>query len=247
MGKARRNVLVAGVDPPFAARLAPLLGRSSFDVDSLANARSAADLIRVIAFDVLILGYPTVGLSMTGLMDLVRAEGSPCRSSAVLLLAPRERLSEVGRFHAPALTRVVPLDASDDRLQEELAALLRVAPRHSVRITVRLQVQLADGQAEVLTQTENVSANGLLVRATRVFPIGSSVRFELFLPDHSAPVTGRGVVVRHAAGLGQRVTGLGIELVDLPAREYTRLKHFLERQQVSAGGAPPLAAWAKEE
>jgi DNA-binding response OmpR family regulator len=246
MANAPRNVLVAGVDPAFAARLAPLLGRSSFDVDYVGNARSARDLVRVVAFDVLVLGCPAVGRSMTDLVDLIRAEDSPCRTSAVLLLAPRDRLPEVEPLLAAGLTRALPQDASDTELQEVFAALLRVAPRHSVRITARLQVQLGDDRAEVLTQTENVSANGLLVRATRVFPVGSPVRFELFLRGNSAPVTGRGVVVRHALGSGQRVTGLGIELVELSPGGDTRLRGFLEEQQARAGGGPPLAAWVKD-
>ncbi len=230
MEKPIRNVLVAGVQASLAERFEPLLRRSNFDVDHVPNARSAVDLVRMIGFDVLVFGYPPVGPSLEELLGLIRAQDSPCRRSAVLLLAPRGRLAEVDSFVGQGHTRSLAADASDHELQSAVASLLRVAPRLAVRVTVRLQVQLADGQTEVLSQTENVSTTGLLVRARQTYPMETPVQFELFLPNDSLPVSGCGLVVRHATDRAKRVTGLGIKFTELLAGGDARLNAFLDRQ-----------------
>lgn len=230
MDRPIRNVLLAGVPKALAERFEPLLRRPDFDVDHVPNARSAVDLVRLIGFDVLVLGYPTIGPPVEELLDLIRAEGSPCRRSAVLLLVPGGRLAEVEPFLGHGNTRAVATDASDRELQNVVASLLRVAPRLAVRVTVRLQVQLADGRTELLSQTENVSATGLLVRTRRPYPVETPVRFELYLPNEPAPVSGGGLVVRHATDRARRVTGLGIKFTGFARGGEVRLKAFLDRQ-----------------
>jgi hypothetical protein len=208
-----------------------LLRRSNFDVDHVPNARSAVDLVRLIGFDVLVLGYPPVGPTLDELLDLVRAKDSPCRRSAVLILAPRDRLTEVEPSLGRGYTRALATDAPDAELQKVVASLLRVSPRLAVRVTVRLQVQLADGQTELMSQTENVSSSGLLVRARRSYPVETAVQFELYLPGESVPVSGRGMVVRQATDRGGRVTGLGVKFAELFASGEPRLNAFLDRHR----------------
>jgi len=221
---------VAGVPASLAERFEPLLRRSNFDVDHVPNARSALDLVRVIGFDVLVFGYPLVGPPLGELLDVVRARDSPCHRSAVLLLVPPSRLSEVEPVLGRGYTRSLATDASDHELQGAVASLLRVAPRLAVRITVRLHVQLADGHSELLSQTENVSATGLLVRTRRGYPVETPLRFDLYLPNEPQAVSGRGLVVRHATDRARRVTGLGIRFTELDAGGESRLKTFLDRQ-----------------
>lgn len=230
MERPIRNVLVAGVHASLADRFEPLLRRSNFDVDHVPNARSAVDLVRMIGFDVLVFGYPTVGPPLEELLGLIRAQDSPCRRSAVLLLVPRSRLAEVEPFLGRGHTRSLAADASDHELQTAVASLLRVAPRLAVRVTVRLHVQLADGETELLSQTENVSATGLLVRTRRAYPVETALQFDLYIPNESTPVSGRGLVVRHASDRSRRVTGLGVKFTELEAGGRLRLEAFLDRQ-----------------
>ncbi len=230
VSKPIRTVLVAGVDGAVAERFEAALRGANFDVDHVPNARAAVDLIRMIGFDVLVLGYPPTGPSMDELMDLIRGASSPCLKSAVLLVAPAGRLAEVEAYSRRGCTRLVPADLGDAELQHEVGALLRVSPRRAVRVTVRLQVQLADGRTELMSQTENVSATGFLVRTTRPHPVETPVRFELYLPADPAPVSGRGVVVRHATDRADRVTGLGVKFTAFLPGSDIRLQDFLARQ-----------------
>jgi hypothetical protein len=148
----------------------------------------------------------------------------------VLLLAPPSRLSEIEPELGRGFTRSLAADASEEELQGVVASLLRVAPRLAIRVTVRLRVQLEDGQAELLSQTENVSATGALVRARRTYPVETPLRFEIYLPNEPQPVGGRGLVVRHATDRARRVTGLGIKFTELEAGGEARLRAFLDRR-----------------
>jgi uncharacterized protein (TIGR02266 family) len=228
MDRPIRNVLVAGLEPVFYRRLEPVLRRSNFDVDRVPYARTALDLIQDISFDVLVFGHPLAGADLEDVLDAVNSEGSPCRSSAILLLTTAERLPALAAHCEGDRVRALCLDASEDELQSEVSSLLRVAPRLSVRITIRLAVQLADGSTELLSQTENVSLGGMLVRTPRPYPVDAEVAFELFLPGRSAPVTGEGRVVRHAADERGRLSGLGVRFVRFDDDGRHRLQSFLD-------------------
>jgi len=226
MDRSIRNVLVAGVESVFFRRFEPLLRRSKFDVDRVPYARTALDLIADISFDVLVFGYPPAGSNMEEVLTAVRRKGSPCQRSAVLLLASENRLAEAQQLCHGDRCRVLSVNASELELQGEVSALLRVAPRLSLRITIRLAVQVADGSTELLSQTENVSLGGMLVRTPRPYPVDAKVRFELFLPNGSAPVLGSGEVVRHATDGRGHITGLGVKFVSFDAG-VERMQSFL--------------------
>jgi CheY-like chemotaxis protein len=114
-----------------------------------------------------------------------------------------------------------------DRLR--LARLLRVTQgaidqerRRFQRVPVRTKVRLKAAGAETDGETIDLSMNGTLVSASRVFPTGSIVEVALFLGASPKPVTGRGSVVR-VVGLDR----MGIQLDGLSLNENQRLQEYL--------------------
>ena len=80
------------------------------------------------------------------------------------------------------------------------------------------------GDVEVDASTIDLSLNGALLRARRVFPPGSAIKVSLFLGQNS-PVIGDGSVMR-TVGENQ----MGIQLDGLPLQESSRLQDFLLQQ-----------------
>ena len=71
-------------------------------------------------------------------------------------------------------------------------------------------------------ETVDVSMDGLLVKAPRAIPVGSSVNIRLHLSADLKPVIGAGCVVRLT-----RMNHMGIHLGRLALEESQRLQEFL--------------------
>ncbi len=228
MEKAIRNVLVVGVEPDFHRRFEPLLKRRHFDVDRVAEAGCALALVQAVAIDVLVLRYPLGNPSVEDLLHNIRSAESPCRRSAVLVLASPGDFHKAEKLADGQRTHILPIDADHETLQETIALLLRMAPRLSVRITIRLEALLGNGSTMVLTQTENVSNGGMLVRVRKPQPVDAKLRFELLLPEDSVPVKGIGEVVRHTKDWRGDISGVGIKYTTFENSGDQRLTEFLQ-------------------
>ena len=90
------------------------------------------------------------------------------------------------------------------------------------RVSWRSRVCLRNGLLEIEGETLDVSMEGLLVRAPRTFPVGSSLDVSLHLSRGMQPIVGAGSVVRLAAG-----NQMGIHLGRLPFAESQRLQELL--------------------
>ena len=88
-------------------------------------------------------------------------------------------------------------------------------------MAVRAKVKLQCGAQELEGKTVNPSLTGVLVRAHRIFPIGSPVRISLNFPQQTRPILGIGSVLR--VGENQ----MGIQLNKLTMQESERLQEFL--------------------
>jgi PilZ domain len=96
------------------------------------------------------------------------------------------------------------------------------AIEHERRRTLRSRVKLRMGEQEIDGETVDVSMEGVLVKAARAVPIGSSVDVSLHLSTGMKPVEGAGCVVRLTAA-NQK----GIHLARLIPEESQRLQEFL--------------------
>jgi DNA-binding response OmpR family regulator len=228
MGDSIRNVLAVAVPDEQYEALAPLMRRESFAVDRVPSMAGARTLIQAVAFDVLVVGFPLPGDTIGSLLDLIRAEGCPCRRSALLVLTPPERLHEVEALLDRGYGQALSTAASKAELKRAVSALLRVAPRLSVRLSIRIQVELEDGTTQTLCQTENVSSSGMLVRSHRLHPIDARVSFELFLPGDKTAIRGSGVIVRHTASGEVGDDGFAVRFGTFKRDGAERLEAFIE-------------------
>jgi CheY-like chemotaxis protein len=223
----RRSVLAVNVDQDLYDKVSPLLNRTEFEVDRFPRASAALDLVSRVPVDVLLVGYPLPDVSTQSFLDSIRAEGAPCRQSPLLLLAHRDQLAEARRFLGRGVNRVVAVEESAEQLQREVSELLAVAPRSSLRLMVRMVVNIGDGASLELAQSENLSETGMLVRTGEVYPIGSRLNFEFHLGGNHLPIRGAGEVVRHTTPDREQVRGMGIRFVSFERDGLPRLQRYL--------------------
>jgi uncharacterized protein (TIGR02266 family) len=224
---ARRSVLVVNADEELFAKIAPLLNREALEVDRFPRAGAALDLVTQVPVDVLIVGYPLPDVGTQELLDVVRRPESPCRRSPLLLLAHRDELEEAKRFIGRGANEAIAVEESAELLQAAVSRLLAVAPRSALRTMVRIVVNIGEGAALELSQTENLSATGMLVRTDEVYPLGSRLSFEFHLGGQGQPIRGEGEVVRQTTAGREQVRGIGVRFLTLERDGLQRLQRFL--------------------
>jgi len=90
------------------------------------------------------------------------------------------------------------------------------------RVPLQSRVQLRFGLENLEGETVDVSPSGLLIKAHRILPAGSSVGVRLHLSGKMEPIAGRGSVVRIVGG-----NQMGIHLDRLAPPDSERLEEFL--------------------
>jgi len=220
------ELLIIGTETNVLKQVAPLLRRVGCNVHRIARADQAATLLLGTRFDLLLARYPVEGLSLEEFVATVRAEGSPCRDSGLLMMVEVGEVGEVAHFLKRGVNRIVTDDASCDRLVDAIADLLGVAPRHGMRAVVQLELWLRNEGRRLLTVTENVSATGMLVRGGTEFPVGSLLGFQLLVPGQQ-PVAGSVVVARHTDRLREHVDGFGGRIISFAGDGQDRLRALL--------------------
>jgi len=225
--QARRSVLVVNVDEALFAKVAPLLNRHEFELDRFPRAAAALELVAHAPIDVLLVGFPLPDVGMQRFLDAVRAESSPCRQSPLLLIAFPDMLQEAERWVGHGANRAVSVEESPERLQQAVSALLAVAPRSSLRMMVRVVVNMGEGAALEMAQTENLSETGMLVRTDEIYPLGSHLTFEFHMGGDRLPIRGEGLVVRRTTAGRESVRGVGIRFISFERDGGVRLQRYL--------------------
>ena len=226
----RRSLLVVNADQELFDKIAPLLDRQELEVDRFPRARGALELVSRVVVDVLVVGYPLPDIDTAEFLNAIRRPNSPCRHSPLLLLAGGEEIVEARRFIGRGANEVVAVDESAELLQAAVSRLLAVAPRSALRMMVRIVVNIGEGAALEMAQTENLSATGMLVRTGEVYPLGSRMSFEFHLGGQNLPIRGEGEVVRQTTAGRESVRGIGIRFVSFERDGLARLQRFLRER-----------------
>jgi CheY-like chemotaxis protein len=90
------------------------------------------------------------------------------------------------------------------------------------RVNVRRKVLMECGQKRAEGVTEDLSSNGMLVEATQLFPVGTSLQINLQLESSMPALRAGARVVRHT-----KDNHMGLLLENISATERVKLQEFL--------------------
>jgi DNA-binding response OmpR family regulator len=147
------------------------------------------------------------------------------RRTPIILISDDQRPDAMSRaFEAGASFFLYkPID------KERLLKLVRATQgsieherRRTRRIPVKSKVLLRSAGQQIDGETIDISMEGILVKAARTVPIGSSVDVSLHLSKGMRPIVGAGSVVRLPSA-----SQMGIHLGQLALPESQRLQEFL--------------------
>lgn len=108
------------------------------------------------------------------------------------------------------------------RLLRATQGAIQQAERRTRRVTLHSKVLLQYRGQEIEGETVDVSMEGMLIKAPRTVPIGSSVDVSLQLSQSMSPIVGVGSVVRLDGS-----DKIGVQLGRLKISESQRLQEFL--------------------
>jgi DNA-binding response OmpR family regulator len=219
-----KGALIIDDDRDTCELIERVLNRSGIQSLVVTNSADAAALLRQRGFAIVFLDlqmpFPD-GLELTRLTR----DSSYNRMTPLVLISddPRPNAMTQGFDAGASFFLYKPLD------QDRLLRLVRATQgaidherRRTRRVPIRSRVRLRIGGQDLEGETVDVSMEGLLVKAQRTVPVGSSVDVCLQLSSESKPVTTVGCVVRLSAA-----NQMGVHLGRLTPAESQRLQEFL--------------------
>lgn len=218
-----KSALLVDSDPPISGLLQEILKSEGMEAVTLANASQAADYARAQKFDVVFVDSSSPVSDGIELTRKIRGSGFNSKTPIVMITTPKYTGFLTEGFEAGASFLVYkPLDRT------RLLRLVRVTQgaieneiRRFRRVAVELKARVKCGTDEIDAATIDLSLDGALVRADRVFPRGLPVEISLFLGEKE-PLVGQGSVKRTVNN-----NRMGIQFDGLSHTESTRLQDFL--------------------
>ncbi len=229
MDAVQRSTLVVGVTPKVFEKISKVLKRNGFVADFSENGGVALESISFLPFDAIVAACPLPDMPVPQFLDAVRAKTSPCRQSAVVLLATPSAHPDAEALVGKGANRALSVQEIDDELAHELSRLLEVPPRFAMRAISRLKVQLSWGTSQTLCQTEDISAHGMLIKTDHPYPVGTQMAFELAIPGDAEPVRGFAVVVRQTQKTRERASGVGVRFSSFERDDKKRFEVLLHK------------------
>ena len=171
----------------------------------------------------------TPGLACETLVHTIR-RGEHMRKVSIILLcgdspADRERSSRCG------VNTVLPLAVDPALFTDKVQELLDVAPRRHYRVVLNMAVEGKLGNRPFMCSSENISANGMLIRTPERLAQGDPVTCSFYLPDGTRLSAGGEVVRVVKQTSASDVHRYGIRFVSIAPDVESAIAAFVERER----------------
>ena len=191
---------------------------------SLEEGSDASPILRKKKFELAFLDYGAT--SADGLALAQQMRDSSCnRTTPIILLSNDQRPKAMTKGFEAGASFFLYKPIDHDRLRRLVRtteSIMEHEIRRTRRVALRSKLLLRYRGQEIEGETIDVSMQGLLVKAHRLIPVGSSVEFSLDLNPAMRPIVGTCSVVR-VFGENQ----MGVHLGRLSLAESQRLQEFL--------------------
>lgn len=226
----KANILVVEVGSKDYDDVAPHLFRALFEVDRVPSAGAALELLKIIPFSAVICRHPFSEILTEDFIAAVKAPTSASRNASIALVTNPNLVVEAGAFLKQGVDLVLSLGDPQGEREAMLCTLLGIQPRQSLRILVKLSVEIESGATDrFVSQTHDVSASGMFVITRKSITAGTGVGFHFTLPGETCPFEGVARVTRVTGPQSDGPAGLGIQFEEFKnpddaARLQTTLK-----------------------
>ncbi len=207
----KANILVVEVGPQDYDNVAPQLLQALFEVDRVPSARSALELLNIIPFSAVICRHPFTQMNTGDFIAAIKAPTSASCDAGIALVTDPSHIAEAGAFLDQGVDLVLSLGDPQGEREAMLCTLLGIQPRRSLRVLVKLSVEIETGGTDrFVSQTHDVSGSGMFVITRKTIDIGAEVGFSFTLPGETRPFEGVAQVSRIADRRTEGPMGMGI-------------------------------------
>ena len=220
----QRRGLIVDDEPLVCQMIGKVLNSAGMEALTLTRSTEAPEILEEGKFDVVFLDLhmPSPdGIELARQMRNSRFN----RTTPIILISDDQRPSALSVGFAAGASFFLYKPIDKDRLLKLVRATqgaMEHERRRTRRVPIQSKVRLKLGEEEFEGETVDVSMSGLLVRAPRIAPPGSSLRMSLHLSQRMRPIVAAGSVVRIVGG-----NQMGIQLDQLNFRDSDRLQEFL--------------------
>jgi two-component system chemotaxis response regulator CheY len=220
----QKRCLIVDDDPGVCEMLWKIITSSGMEALKLTRSAEVPELLSERKFDMAFLGLhmaPPDGVELSRQMRVSEWH----RTTPIILISDDQRPSamSVGFSAGATFFLYKPIDKYPLlKLIRATQGATEYGTRRTRRVALQSRVRLRQGAEELECETVDVSPSGILVKAGRTLPMGSSVHFSMDVSPQMKPVVGRGSVVRVLGG-----NQMGIQLDRLTIAESERLQEFL--------------------
>jgi DNA-binding NarL/FixJ family response regulator len=222
-----KNIVLTRMDQETFARAAAALASDQISLHHAPWDDNTLDLVQSTKFDVIIIGFPGPITPLRRFVECVRAPGSACQKSGVILLADPQHIDAAQAFVGVGINRAIPSDNAQELLAASITELASVAPRLALRAPTRVVLKLEQRPLRTFCQTENISESGMLLRGFGHYPPGTTIDFEINIPGQSDPIRGTATIARTTNVNLERMEGVGARFQSFMGQDGYRLTEYL--------------------
>jgi len=163
MHRERPVILVAGVPRDSFEEFAPVLDRDKLTVVQVTSYEDAVMYARAARVELVVLGVEPTTMSLEDAIRTIRSESSASKKASLLILAEPGTEDLARGFIDHGVNRVMLTVDPPKFIALQVAELLEIPPRATLRLGTRMLVEVEDGFEMALGAVVNVSAAGLLL------------------------------------------------------------------------------------
>ena len=220
-------VLMAGVPLGSFGELAPVLDRQKLTVIQVSSYEDAVMYANAALVDLVILGIEPTTMSLEEVIRAIRSQSSASRTASLLVLAQPGNEDNARQLIGHGVNRVMLTVDSPKHIALQVANLLDIAPRATMRLSTRMLVELEDGFAEALGAVVNISAAGMLLETDADLEPGQHVVISIDIGPQLEPVAAKAEIVRKADPEREGIEGIGAQFLSFAGDSQKQLETIL--------------------
>ena len=227
MRRERPVILVAGVPRDSFEEFAPVLDRDKLTVVQVTSYEDAVMYAHAARVELVVLGVEPTTMSLEDAIRTIRAESSASRKASLLILAEPGTEDLARGLIGQGVNRVMLTVDSPKFIALQVAELLEIPPRATLRLGTRMLVEVEDGFEMALGAVVNVSAVGLLLETDADLEPGQHVVISIDIDPQVEPVAAKAEVVRKADPEREGIEGIGARFLSFAGDSQKRLETIL--------------------
>jgi len=205
-----------------------LANRTNLQLFTATSGQEAIEIHKREKIDLILCDLYMPGMNGSEVCKIIRKDDNLKKVSIIIVTTSakdRDMCLEAG---ANAVV-LKPIDPSE--LLEKVGKYINIPMRRDIRILARIGVEGLRGMAaeSFISNTVNISANGVLIETSHILTIGEAVSCALSIPGNSTLITVTGEVVRKGEGKQSGINYYGIKFLDVREEDKLAINSYINR------------------